>query len=76
MKKANIPFGVRVLRVAEGPAQEAGLVPGDILVTFNFKPVKSIDELNKILKETPKNRSIPVRVVRENRSLFLPLVLP
>lgn len=76
LKKANIPFGVRVLRVAEGPAQEAGLVPGDILVTFNFKPVKSIDELNKILKETPKNRSIPVRVVRENRSLFLPLVLP
>lgn len=76
LKKANIPFGVRVVRVIEGPAQKAGMMAGDIIVTFNFKPVKSVDELNKLLKDTPKGRSIPVRVVRDNRSLFLPLVLP
>ena len=75
LKRANIPFGVRVVRLAEGAAQQAGMMPGDIIVTINFQPVKSVDELTKILKNAPKGRSIPVRVVRDKRSLFLPLVL-
>lgn len=75
LEKAGLDFGVRIVSVSKGPAKKAGLMPGDILVTINFKPIKSIKGLYKVLKEAPKDLSLPVRVVREKRSLFLPLVL-
>jgi len=72
----NLPFGVEVVSVVNGgAAQKAGILSGDILVTLNFMPVKSIPQLVQILKKAPKGRAIPVRVVRNGHSLFLPLVL-
>lgn len=76
LDKLNIPFGVGVSQVQNGSAaQKAGIMPGDILVTVNFKPIKSADDLNKIIGAAPKGRSIPVRIIRGNRSIFLPLML-
>ncbi len=76
LKALNLPFGVEIVSVVEGgAAQKAGILPGDILVTLNFQPVKSIPQLIQILKHAPKGRAIPVRVVRNGHSLFLPLVL-
>jgi len=71
----NLPFGVKVKSTADGAASKAGIRPGDILVTIDFQPVKSVDVLQQILKEAPEGRSLPVRVVRNKRSLFLPLIL-
>lgn len=71
----NLPFGVLVKSTSSGAASKAGILPGDILVTIDFQPVKSVDVLKQILKEAPEGRSLPVRVVRNKRSLFLPLVL-
>lgn len=76
LSKLNLPFGVGVTDVVQnGPAQKAGVMPGDILVTVNFQPVESIEKLKTIMKKVPKGRSIPIRVVRGNRSIFLPLTL-
>ncbi|WP_321322990.1 DegQ family serine endoprotease [Thiomicrorhabdus sp.] len=75
LKALNLPFGVMVTDVLGGAAEKAGLRSGDIIVTIDFKPVKSIKGLKKLMKTLPKNRSLPVRVVRNKRSLFLPLVL-
>ncbi|GAB6034664.1 DegQ family serine endoprotease [Galenea microaerophila] len=76
LKALNLPFGVQIVSVVEGgAAQKAGILPGDILVTLNFQPVKSIPQLIRILKDAPKGRAIPVRVIRDGHSLFLPLVL-
>jgi len=76
LQEMNLPFGVKVVSVVRGgAAHKAGILPGDILVTVNFQPVKSIPQLVQILKMAPKGRAIPVRVVRKGRSLFLPLVL-
>ncbi len=71
----NLPFGVKVLSVSDGAASKAGIRPGDVIVTIDFQPVKSVASLRKILKKAPAGRSLPVRVVRNKRSLFLPLVL-
>ena len=71
----NLPFGVKVVTVTEGAAKKAGIRAGDILVTIDFQPVKNAKALQKILKEATEERSLPVRVVRDKRSLFLPLVL-
>lgn len=76
LNKLNLPFGIGVTKVdSDSPAQKAGIMPGDILVTVNFQPVESIEDLDDIMKKVPKNRSVPVRVVRGNRSIFLPLNL-
>ncbi len=71
----KIPFGVGIVHVFADPAESAGLRKGDVLVTIDFKPVKNRKTLNKLLKTLPKNRSLPVRVIRDGRSLFLPLIL-
>ncbi len=75
LEAAGVKFGVRIIKVEAGVAREAGLRAGDIIVTLNFKAVKSVEDLNKILEAAPKGQALPVRVVRNNRSLFLPLVL-
>lgn len=76
LDKLNLPFGVGIANVKRGSAADrAGIMPGDILVTINFKPIKSIAALNEIVAAAPKGRSLPVRVVRGKRSVFLPLVL-
>ncbi|WP_373018819.1 DegQ family serine endoprotease [Thiomicrorhabdus sp.] len=75
LEALNIPFGVKVLSVSDGAASKAGIRPGDIIVTIDFQPVKNVDSLRQILKQAPAGRSLPVRVVRNKRSLFLPLVV-
>ncbi|VAW47014.1 HtrA protease/chaperone protein [hydrothermal vent metagenome] len=75
LRDLKIPFGVGIRSVFGDPAESAGLRQGDVLVTIDFKPVKSVKALKKLLKSLPKNRSLPVRVIREGRSLFLPLIL-
>lgn len=70
----KLPFGVGVAEVFGGPAEQAGLRSGDILVTIDFKPIKSAREFEALVKSLPAGRSLPVRVVRNNQSLFLPLV--
>jgi len=75
LRELKLPFGVGVTAVTGGPAEQAGLRRGDVLVTINYKPVKSVKDLDKLLDALPKNRSLPVRVIRGGRSLFLPLTL-
>ncbi len=71
----KIPYGVGIVKVFGDPAESAGLQRGDVIVTIDFKAVKSSQSLKKLLKSLPKNRSLPVRIIRDGRSLFLPLVL-
>jgi len=72
----SLPFGVMVSEVKSGgAAQKAGLRKGDVIVTIDFKPIKSATVLKKIMKKMPVGQSLPVRIVRNKRSLFLPLVL-
>jgi serine protease Do len=62
-----------VTEIKPGIAQKMGILPGDILVTLNFKPIKSVKDLDLALKHLPKGEAVPVRIVRHDRSIFLPL---
>ncbi len=75
LRNLQLPFGVGIKAVLGGPAEQAGLRRGDILVTIDFKPVKSVKGLKALLRSLPKNRSLPMRVIRDGRSLFLPITL-
>lgn len=75
LKALKIPYGVGVVKVFGEPAESAGLQRGDVIVTINFKAVKSRQALKNLLKSLPKNRSLPVRIIRDGRSMFLSLTL-
>jgi serine protease Do len=51
--------------VAGGPAQEAGIKRGDVIVKFNGKNVKEVSDLPLMVAETPVGSVVPVVVQRE-----------
>jgi len=60
LKKAN---GVFISNVdVEGPAYEAGLRPGQVIVKVNQKPVATVEEFKDAVAETPEGKMILLRV--------------
>ncbi|MCW5922776.1 MAG: trypsin-like peptidase domain-containing protein [Saprospiraceae bacterium] len=58
--------GIQIQNVeADGPANNAGLKAGDIIVQFEGKPIDSIDELHKALDETTIGRRSSLWVLRD-----------
>ncbi len=58
--------GVYVDEVTEdGPAAEAGLEAGDVLVAWNGERLESVAQLQRLIRETPPGRTVELTVVRE-----------
>ncbi|GEN27470.1 serine protease MucD [Halovibrio variabilis] len=75
-EQLNVPGGVVVRQVEPGSvAAEAGIRPGDVLVSIDHRSVSSSDELVEIVEGLPTDRAIPVRLFRDGRSLFVALRL-
>ncbi|MBE0401544.1 DegQ family serine endoprotease [Halomonas sp. FME1] len=75
-EQLNIPGGVEVRQVEpDSVAADAGIRPGDVLVSVDHRSVSSSDELMKIVEGLPSDRAIPIRLFREGRSLFVALRL-
>jgi serine protease Do len=68
--------GVLVGKVEKGPAREAGIRNGDVILMLNGKDVKNPDQFGKLVKGLPAGKSIPVLVQRGNAPVFLPLKVP
>lgn len=68
--------GVLVTQVEPGPAQEAGLAPGDIITKLGQREVNGLDDFRAAAKALPAGKSIPVLVIREGSPRFLALKLP
>ena len=65
--------GVIVKEVKRGPAAFSGLVNGDIITNIAGDAVTSVDEFERIAKDLPANRSVPMRIVRRGSAMFIPL---
>jgi len=74
-RRFGIDYGVKVLAVNDGPAAQSGLMPGDIIVSIAFRPIRSPEDLERIVSKLPKGRKFPMRIIRRGSSLFLPLVM-
>ncbi len=68
--------GVLVRKVAKGPAREAGIRPGDVILMLNNKDVTDPRQFRKLVESLPAGRSVPVLIQRGNAPVFLPLKIP
>jgi serine protease Do len=60
--------GAIIRRVeSSSPAEKAGLKQGDVIVEFNNEQVIGVQQLTRLVRETPVGRVIEVRVRRDNR---------
>jgi serine protease Do len=50
-----------------GPANKAGIEPGDVVIEFNGRPVKDSDSLVAMVVGTKPGTSVPVTVYRNNQ---------
>ncbi|MGA8756361.1 MAG: DegQ family serine endoprotease [Stellaceae bacterium] len=58
--------GALVASVSDkGPAQAAGIQPGDVILDFNGKDVTDMRRLPRLVAETPVNQSVPVTLWRK-----------
>lgn len=62
--------GVRVAEVTpKSPAEAAGIKPGDVIVKFNDRAVKDIVALRNRVAETEVDKTVPIEVLRDGKSL-------
>jgi serine protease Do len=62
------PRGALIASVREGgPAQVAGIQPGDVVLTFDGKAVTDMRRLTRIVAETPIDKTVKVTVWRKRK---------
>ena len=75
-EKLNIfEGGVLVKRVDKGPANDAGIRKGDIILRLNNIKIKSVTHFKEMLSQL-SDTSVPVLIHRRGTPLFLALTIP
>lgn len=61
--------------VRNGPADKAGIVPGDILLTVQGKPVGDTTEMLNLIAQLPPGEKAKMTVLRKNREAALDVMV-
>lgn len=73
----GISGGVAVLEVAPGsPADEAGVLVGDILTRLGNRPISRAADLEDAAAELEAGKSVPARLIRGGSPLFIGIRVP
>jgi len=67
--------GILVKDVDDGPAAEAGIRPGDVILMINHHNVTSTRQFEKLLDKLPKDKLLPVLIQRGQGPIFLTMKL-
>ncbi|MBS1156298.1 MAG: peptidase [Proteobacteria bacterium] len=70
--ETGIRGGLLVQQVS-GPAAKAGIQPGDVVLALNGTPVRSVDELRKLLDNAGKHAALLIQ--RDSSRIFVPVDL-
>jgi len=72
----DVAAGALVSTVNENsPAQAAGLEPGDVIVSFDGKMIDKMRDLPRIVAETEIGATVPVKVIRNGKSMEVQVTL-
>jgi len=67
--------GVRVISVeTESPAAQAGLKDGDVIVGLGDSPVRSVDDLHKLLTEARIGSRCELTLLRQTQKMLLTVI--
>lgn len=72
LNQAGLDHGLLIERVA-GPAQLAGVQPGDVLLALNGRPVQNVEQVREVLKSKPAQ--VALLVARDGQQIFVPVRL-
>lgn len=70
LRGSGLDHGLLIERVT-GPAQLAGVQPGDVLLALNGKPVQDVEQVRDVLKGSPKQ--VALLVARDGQQIFVPV---
>ena len=76
LSRLDLKAGVVVTQVSEGPARQAGIQAGDILVTLHNTPINSAADLADAAAALPEGGTVAALVNRDGTPRFLALKLP
>jgi len=68
--------GALVVEVNEGPGRDAGLLPGDLLLTIGGSEIDGPERLAEVVGRLTPGRSVPMLVQRRGQPTFLALDVP
>ena len=68
----SIKNGVAVIYVEQGgPAAKAGLMQGDVVVSYRNEAVETPQEITRLISETPAGTTVPLKVIRGKEEKIL-----
>jgi serine protease Do len=68
--------GVEVIQVEDGsPADKYGIRSGDVLLTYNGETVLSVQQLGRLVRETPPGRKVKLQYWRAGKTGTLSVVI-
>jgi serine protease Do len=70
-KNIDVDHGVSVGGVDEGPARDAGLRSGDVILEIDGKRVNDTQDFFRLLEHAPPNRPVLLRIRRGMATMFL-----
>ncbi|HEU0196808.1 MAG TPA: Do family serine endopeptidase [Nevskiaceae bacterium] len=76
LSKAGLANGLDVLDVAAGPARDAGLQVGDIVIAVQGVHLRSVAQFRALAKRLTPGSNVPVLVQRGNGPMFIALQVP
>ena len=70
-RSLDLPGGVVITEVLNGPAAMIGMRPGDVITHLNNQAIDSASTFGRVAEQLPKNRSVSMRVLRQGRASFI-----
>ena len=68
--------GVVVSEVTDGPALDAGIHRGDVLLRLNNHDIKGVRQFRELLAKVPTGKAVPVLIQRGGSPIFLAIKIP
>ncbi len=67
--------GVLVTDLKAGPARDAGIRQGDVVLKINNKDIKNAEHFRQLVKKLPADKSMPILIQRQSAPIFLVIKL-